>query len=172
VYAGVRTDTTIPLDVSPARSHATRVLAIGDTAPDFDGVDQKGQRVTLRDLLKTGDVVLYFYPKDFTPVCTAQACTFRDAHAELAASGIQVVGVSGDDTASHSKFAEHHRVPYPLLSDPNKTIQRSYEARQLLGMLTKRVTYVIGRDQKIRGVFHHELSAQKHLDAVREILKH
>jgi peroxiredoxin Q/BCP len=146
------------------------VLSIGDTAPDFDGIDQTGQHVKLSDLLKESAVVLYFYPKDFTPVCTAQACTFRDAHEDLAAEGARVVGVSVDDNESHKKFASTHKVPYPLLSDPDKNIQKAYEARQVFGLFTKRVTYVIDQKQKIRGVFHHELSAQKHLDAVRKIL--
>jgi peroxiredoxin Q/BCP len=146
------------------------VLAVGDTAPDFQGVDQTGRRVTLDDLVKESAVVLYFYPKDFTPVCTAQACLFRDAREDLAKEGVSVVGVSGDDTASHDKFAKKHQVPFPLLSDPEKAIQRAYEARQVLGLFPKRVTYVIDRNKKIRAVFHHELSAQKHLDAVRQAL--
>jgi thioredoxin-dependent peroxiredoxin len=158
------------LDVGSSRRHALSVLSIGDTAPDFDGVDQSGQHVTLDGLVKESAVVLYFYPKDFTPVCTAQACLFRDTEAELAAEGVRVVGVSGDDTASHVKFAAAHKVPYPLLSDPDKRIQKAYEARQLLGLLTKRVTYVIDKQKKIRGVFHHELSAQKHVDAVRKVI--
>jgi peroxiredoxin Q/BCP len=146
------------------------VLSIGDTAPDFQGVDQNGRRVTLDELTKDSALVLYFYPKDFTPVCTAQACLFRDSREELAKEGVNVVGVSGDDTASHDKFAKKHNVPFPLISDPDKTIQKSYEARQLLGLLAKRVTYVIDRNKKVVAVFHHELSAQKHLDAVRAAL--
>jgi peroxiredoxin Q/BCP len=146
------------------------VLSKGDTAPDFEGTDQHGNRVKLDDLLKESAVVLYFYPKDFTPVCTAQACLFRDTNSELAAEGVKVIGVSGDDQNSHARFAETHRVPYPLISDPDKSIQKAYEARQLLGLLAKRVTYVIDRKKKIRGVFHHELSAQKHLDAVKKVL--
>jgi len=158
------------LDAGRARPHPGSVLSAGDAAPDFEGTDQNGNRVTLDDLLRKAAVVLYFYPKDFTPVCTAQACLFRDSGAELASLGVQVVGVSGDDQSSHSRFAEAHRVPYPLLSDPEKKIQKAYEARQLLGFLAKRVTYVIGQDKKIKGVFHHELSAQKHLDAVRKMV--
>jgi thioredoxin-dependent peroxiredoxin len=146
------------------------VLSVGDTAPDFDGVDQTGRRLTLGELVKDSAIVLYFYPKDFTPVCTAQACVFRDANVELAAEGVRVVGVSGDDTASHAKFAETHRVPYPLLSDPDQRIQKAFGARQLFGLFAKRVTYVIDREKKIRAVYHHELSAQKHLDAVRKVL--
>ena len=160
----------LTLDAEGTRPHSGSVLSIGDTAPDFEGTDQNGNRVTLQDLLGKSAVVLYFYPKDFTPVCTAQACLFRDTSAELAGVGVQVVGVSGDDQGSHSRFAAAHRVPYPLLSDPEKKIQKAYEARQLLGLLAKRVTYVIGRDKKIKGVFHHELSAQKHIDAVRKMV--
>jgi peroxiredoxin Q/BCP len=126
--------------------------------------------VTLEDLVKGSGLVLYFYPKDFTPVCTAQACLFRDASADFTAKGIAVAGVSGDDTSSHGKFAETHRVPFPLVSDPDKSIQKAYEARQLFGIFAKRVTYVIDSDKKVRGVFHHELSAQKHLDAVQKML--
>ena len=158
------------LDVPELRPHGAGVISVGDPAPDFEGVDQNGQRVTLSDLVKDSAIVLYFYPKDFTPVCTAQACLFRDTTAELAAEGVKVVGVSGDDTASHAKFAAEHRVPYPLLSDPDKTIQKAFGARQLLGLFAKRVTYVIDQKKKIRAVYHHELSAQKHLDAVRKVL--
>ena len=146
------------------------MLSIGDTAPDFEGTDQRGERVTLDALVKDGPIVLYFYPRDFTPVCTAQACTFRDAHEELAGAGVRVVGVSQDDVASHAKFAAAHRVPYPLIADPEKRIHRAYEARQLLGLLTRRVTYVIDRQKKVRAAYHHELSAGKHLAAVRKVL--
>jgi peroxiredoxin Q/BCP len=159
------------LDVARQAPHSPPVLSIGDTAPDFDGVDQNGQRQTLSDLVKESAVVLYFYPKDFTPVCTAQACLFRDSREELAREGVNVVGVSADDTASHGEFAKKHNVGFPLLSDPDKRIQKAYEARQVLGLFPKRVTYLIDRNKKIRGVFHHELSAQKHLDDVRGALK-
>jgi len=134
-------------------------------------VDQNGQRHTLSDLVRDSAVVLYFYPKDFTPVCTAQACLFRDSREELAREGVNVVGVSSDDSTSHGEFAKKHGVGFPLLSDPERTIQKAYEARQVLGLFPKRVTYLIDRNKKIRGVFHHELSAQKHLDDVRGALK-
>jgi thioredoxin-dependent peroxiredoxin len=144
------------------------VLSVGDKAPDFEGIDQAGRRWTLDELVKDSSIVLYFYPKDFTPVCTKEACLFRDAYEELAMSGVKVVGVSTDDTASHRKFADHHRLPFPLLSDPDKRISAAYEARQLMGLFSKRVTYVIDREKRVKAAFHSELSAQKHLDAVRE----
>lgn len=145
------------------------VLSVGDKAPDFEGIDQFGKRWTLDELVNDASIVLYFYPKDFTPVCTKEACLFRDAHEELARGGIKVVGVSTDDSESHAKFAEHHRLPFPLLSDPDKRIAAAYGARQVLGLLAKRVTYVIDRQKRVKGAFHHELSAQKHLDDVRRL---
>lgn len=145
------------------------VLSVGDKAPDFEGIDQSGQRRTLDELVKDASIVLYFYPKDFTPVCTKEACLFRDAYEELAKSGIKVVGVSADDTETHAKFAAHHRLPFPLLSDPEKRIASAYGARQVLGLFSKRVTYVVDREKRIRGAFHYELSAQKHLDDVRKL---
>jgi peroxiredoxin Q/BCP len=146
------------------------VLRVGDQAPDFEGIDQSGRRWTLDELVKEASIVLYFYPKDFTPVCTKEACLFRDAHDELARTGVRVVGVSSDDGVTHAKFAEHHRLPFPLLSDPENRIASAYGARQLLGLLSKRVTYVIDKEKRIRGAYHHELSAQKHLDDVRRVL--
>lgn len=143
------------------------MLKVGDAAPDFEAVDQSGNRVTLAELVKDSGIVLYFYPKDFTPVCTAEACVFRDAGSELSEAGLRVVGVSADDPESHARFAAKHRITFPLLSDPDKQIQRSYAARQVLGLLPKRVTYVIDRSRKVRAVFHNELSADKHLAAVR-----
>jgi len=157
------------LDISYWSPHAVSVLSVGDKAPDFDGIDQAGRRWTLDELVKDSSIVLYFYPKDFTPVCTKEACLFRDAYEELSRSGIKVVGVSTDDADTHAKFAEHHRLPFPLLSDPEKRIASAYQARQLLGLFSKRVTYVIDREKRVRAAFHHELSAQKHLDAVRQV---
>lgn len=144
------------------------MLKVGDTAPDFRGTDQNGKTVTLDDLVKESAVVLYFYPKDFTPVCTAEACLFRDAGTELAEAGLRVVGVSSDDGESHKKFAAKHQINFPLLSDGDRAIQKAYEARQVLGFIPKRVTYVIDQNKKIRGAVHSELSAEKHLAAVRE----
>ncbi len=88
------------------------MLSVGDTAPDFSGTDQHGNAISLGSLLERGKLVLYFYPKDFTPVCTAQACTFRDATSDLAALGTNVVGVSGDTAESHERFGQKHSVPF------------------------------------------------------------
>ena len=146
------------------------MLAIGDTAPNFSGVDQHGQALSLSSLLQRGKLVLYFYTKDFTLVCTAQACTFRDATTELAELGTNVVGVSGDTAASHERFGKEHRVPFSLLSDPDHQIIEAYGATWPLFGRIRRVTYVIGQDARILGAFNHELSAAKHLSCVKRLL--
>jgi len=145
------------------------MLELGTEAPDFSGTDQRGNPISLRAQLELGKLVLYFYPKDFTPVCTAQACTFRDASAELAQLGTNVVGVSGDSPESHVRFGEEHRVTFPLLADPERKILKAYDALGIFNR-TRRITYVIDTNRRIIGAFQHELSASKHLDDVRKLL--
>jgi peroxiredoxin Q/BCP len=149
-------------------SRLTR-LTPGSVAPDFEATDQSGAQVTLTDLLSLGRLVLYFYPRDFTRVCTAEACLFRDASRELAQLNATIAGVSTDTVASHADFAARHQIPFRLIADPDRRITRAYDADRWLGF-TKRVTYVIDSDRKVLGAFHHELSAQKHLEDVRRVL--
>lgn len=149
-------------------SRLTR-LTPGSIAPDFEGLDQSGAKVTLADLLSEGRLVLYFYPRDFTRVCTAEACLFRDASRELSQLNATIAGVSTDSTDSHARFADRHHIGFRLIADPERRITRAYDADRWLGF-TKRVTYVIDTDKKIIGAFHHELSAQKHLEDVRRVL--
>jgi peroxiredoxin Q/BCP len=97
----------------------------GTLAPDFTALDQHGQPFTLSSL-RGQKVALYFYPKDDTPGCTAQACNLRDNEAQLAAQGIRVVGVSTDDAASHQKFATKYELAFPLVADADKSIVQAY----------------------------------------------
>lgn len=119
------------------------MLSIGQPAPDFSLVDEAGATVTLASLLARGPVVLYFYPADFTPVCTAQACMFRDWTQELSAAGVRVVGISPQGAASKQKFKEKHTLGFTLLADPEKKVIGAYGAAFLFGMFTRRVTYLI-----------------------------
>jgi peroxiredoxin Q/BCP len=147
------------------------MLKPGDRAPDFDAKDQEDRVVRLSSLLASGPVVLYFYPRDFTRVCTAQACLFRDAHSELQAlGGAQVVGVNVGDATSHGAFSRKHQLNFPLVVDEGGRIARAYGVNRPLGLFTKRVTFVIAADGVVRGVFHHELSAERHLEDVRNAL--
>jgi len=147
------------------------MLKVGDLAPEFNAQDQHGNTITLTGLLERGRLVLYFYPRDFTPVCTAQACTFRDASSELAALSANVVGVSGDPVDSHQRFAEKHGVPFSLIADPQRRIIKPYGASLPIINHTLRITYVIDTNRRILGAFHHELSAAKHLTDVKKALE-
>ena len=147
------------------------MLKVGELAPEFTAQDQRGNALTLAGLLAKGRLILYFYPKDFTPVCTAQACTFRDASTELGTLSANVVGVSGDKEESHQRFAEQHSVPFSLIADPTRRIIKAYGASIPILNHTLRVTYVIDTNRRILGVFHHELSAAKHLSDVRAVLE-
>ena len=125
------------------------MLKPGDKAPDFSLPDQDGATFTLSAELAHGPVVLFSYPADFTPVCTAEACMFRDEHARLADAGLRVVGVSPQSSESHRKFRDAHSLPYRLLADPDRRVISTY-AGSLAGvplpMLTRRVTYLIAKD--------------------------
>jgi len=106
---------------------STTLPALDSEAPDFVAPDQEGRSVSLRDL-RGKWVVLYFYPRDDTPGCTKEACSFRDNHAEIQELGAVVLGVSGDSEASHRKFAEKHNLPFQLLVDEDHSIARAYGA--------------------------------------------
>jgi thioredoxin-dependent peroxiredoxin len=131
----------------------------GKMAPDFTLPDQDGKPVSLKDLRQRGDVVLYFYPKDMTPGCTNEACSFRDKLDLLRAAGAQVVGVSADSPGSHLKFIEKYELTFPLLSDPANEVTKAYgvyKRKSLYGrefMGIERNTFIIGRNGTVRRVF-------------------
>jgi peroxiredoxin Q/BCP len=147
------------------------MLKVSELAPEFSAQDQHGKTLTLGSLLERGRLIMYFYPKDFTPVCTAQACTFRDAAEGLAALGANVVGISGDSADSHQRFGDKHSVPFSLLVDPERRIIKAYGASMPILNRTLRVSYVIDTNRRILGAFHHELSAAKHLSEVKSALE-
>jgi thioredoxin-dependent peroxiredoxin len=125
-------------------------LSVGETAPNFTVKDTNGNTVSLSDY--TGKpVVLYFYPKDDTPGCTKEACSFRDNYTQYITRGISVFGVSMDDEASHQQFTEKFNLPFPLLADTNGAITKAYDVDG--GGYSKRVTYVIDESGKIGQVF-------------------
>ena len=148
-------------------------LKLGDQAPDFDVTSSDGKRLRLGDFRGKKQVVLYFYPKDDTPVCTAEACGFRDMYSDLVASDTEVIGVSVDDDRSHQGFAAKHRVPFPLVADPDRKLAASYGATggfSNLRGVTKRITYVIAKDGTVAGVFDSAIFASQHLGGVKETI--
>ena len=126
-------------------------MKLGQGAPDFDAKDQSGNRVSLRSM-RGRPVVLYFYPKDDTPGCTAEACSFRDSMDILRKRGVVVLGVSVDSEESHKKFASKYNLNFTLLSDRKKEIVRAYGVESPF-KTAKRVTYIIGPDGAIKHVF-------------------
>ena len=116
-------------------------------------------------------MVLYFYPKDETPGCTAEACAFRDNYEDFVDAGAVVIGVSQDSEKSHKAFAEHHRLPFLLISDSDKALRKAYGVPNNLGFIPGRVTFVIDREGKIQHVFNSQINATKHVTEALEVLK-
>ena len=142
-------------------------LKIGDLAPDFKGtavggIYGGGQEVKLAD----STLVLYFYPKDGTPGCTAQACELRDSWGELQ-SKVELFGISGDSVESHQKFIKKHGLPFPLLSDSDHEIMKAYQVWSEEHLVTERTTYLIGPDRKIKAI----LKNVKPSEHVTQLLK-
>ncbi len=147
------------------------MLKVGEVAPAFDKLDHNGKRLVLAEMVAEGPVVLYFYPKDHTLGCTMEACSFRDAHQALAGIKATVVGVSFDSLDSHRAFAQKHQLPFSLVSDADKALASAYDVVGFFRLFPKRVTFVVGPERKLLGVFHHELSMGAHVKNVREALK-
>ena len=138
-------------------------VQVGDKAPDFTLVSQSGEQVRLYDRLDSRVVVLYFYPKDETRGCTAEACAFRDSHEVFAEAGAEVIGVSSDSERKHAAFADHYKLPYTLLADEGGRVRKSYGVPAVLGLIPGRVTYVIDRTGTVRHVFNSMINIGQHV---------
>jgi peroxiredoxin Q/BCP len=143
---------------------------VGDPAPDFTLPDASGKPVTL-SAYRGKTVVLYFYPKDETPVCTKEACAFRDAYEDFTAAGAVVIGASGDSAADHGAFAGRLRLPFTLVSDEGNKVRALYGVPKTLGLLAGRTTYVIDREGVVRHLFTAAFSAQRHVDEALAVVK-
>ena len=148
-----------------------RPISVGDPAPDVTLSLHDGRSVRLADYRGTRAVVLFFYPKDDTPICTAEACAFRDAYEEFTSAGAEVVGVSSDSAESHAAFARRHRLPFPIVSDRDGAVRRLYGVPRTLGFLPGRVTYVIDREGIVRLVFNSALSSTGHVRRALDALQ-
>jgi len=146
----------------------------GERAPDFAGTTADGKTVSLADFRGTKPLILYFYPKDDTPGCTKEACSFRDHAGDIAAAGGAIVGVSMDSQDAHRKFIADHQLNFPLVSDRDATICKAFGVARLggwLGIPPKRVTFVIDRDGVVRRVIQSEFGIAKHIDEALETLR-
>lgn len=147
------------------------LLTLGQAAPAFTLNDQSGKPVSLADFRGKQHVVVFFYPKDETVVCTREVCAFRDAYSVFRDLGAAVLGVSSDSPISHAGFAQHHQLPFPLLSDPGAKLRTAYGVAKTFGLLPGRETFVIDKTGILRHRFCSQLHAQKHIDEALAILK-
>ncbi|WP_437619736.1 peroxiredoxin [Sorangium sp. So ce1151] len=141
------------------------MLKVGERAPEIDKVAIDGQRFVLSSQGGLCTVV-YFFPKAFTRDCTVEAQLFRDNHTEIALAGASIVGISTDDHTTQCRFAETHKVPYPMIADRDRSVCRAYDVLWPLIGIARRITYVIAPTMEIEAVFHHEFQAKKHRDDV------
>jgi len=146
-------------------------VAVGDRAPDFELPDGSGRPVRLADFRGKRAVVLYFYPKDDTPGCTKEACSFRDSYEAFKEAGAEVIGVSSDSSESHAKFADKYRLPFLLVADRGGTVRKRYGVPATLGLLPGRVTYVIDPDGVVRHVFNSQTRPTQHIAEALAALK-
>jgi peroxiredoxin Q/BCP len=146
-------------------------IQVGDTAPDFTLPDSSGGKVSLSDYRDKKVVVLYFYPKDNSSGCTAEACAFRDSHQVFTDAGAEVIGVSVDSIASHEDFANRHQLPFTLLSDADGTVRKEYGVTGTFGVLPGRVTYVIDRQGTVRSVFSSLTKFNKHVSEALDMVR-
>lgn len=144
-------------------------LKIGDTLPSFKLKDQNGNDFNSADYIGKKKLVIYFYPKDESAVCTKEACSFRDSFAEFTDKDAMVIGINSASVESHKAFAEHHRLPFTLLSDPENKVLKQFGIKNVL-FLTGRETFVVGLDGKIAFSFRAFLKGDAHPEKVLEFL--
>jgi peroxiredoxin Q/BCP len=137
-------------------------VLVGDPAPDFTLADQHGELIELRRF-RGRTVILYFYPRDHTVVCTTQACDFRDSYEIFQQADAEILGISSDTSASHAMFADQHGLPFTLLSDPGGLVRARYGVPRLLGLLPGRVTYVIDKQGVVRQIIRSAFSTGRHI---------
>jgi peroxiredoxin Q/BCP len=144
---------------------------VGDTAPDFTLPSQRGGEVRLSSLLGGHGIVLYFYPKDNTPGCTAEAKAFRDRYDVFRKMGAEVIGISSDSVDTHADFAARCELPFTLLSDPGGKVRKLYGVPSTMGLLPGRVTYIIDGGGVVRHIFNSQFNVAKHVDEAINVLK-
>jgi thioredoxin-dependent peroxiredoxin len=146
-------------------------VKVGDSAPNFTLTSQNGSTVSLQDFRGQKAVVLYFYPKDDTPGCTAESCAFRDQYEVFKTAGAEVIGVSGDSNESHQRFAAKYNLPFILLSDKGDQVRKLYGATTAFGLIPGRVTYVIDQQGIVQYVFDSMLNFKGHVEEALKTLQ-
>jgi peroxiredoxin Q/BCP len=146
-------------------------VKVGDRAPDFTLPNQYGEIINLKDFIGKKIIVLYFYPKDFSSGCTAEACAFRDSYEVFKEAGAEVIGVSSQSVDSHMRFALANVLPFVLLSDEDGKVRKLYGASSTFGLIAGRVTCIIDKKGVVRHVFSSQLNPAKHIEEALRIVK-
>ena len=148
------------------------MIQIGDKIPAFTLQNQDGTPVDIMEFIGQKTVVLYFYPKDDTPGCTKEACSFRDQYTVFQDLGCEVIGISSDAPAAHKAFALKYQLPFPLLADEKKEVRTLFGVpKSLFGLLPGRVTYIIDKTGVVRGIFNSQLNATQHIDEALKVVR-
>jgi peroxiredoxin Q/BCP len=146
-------------------------LEQGDQLPEFTAIDQNGEEFN-SNTLQGRAAVIYFYPKDETPGCTREACMFRDHFEEFTQAGATVVGISGDSPKSHKKFAEKHRLPFTLLTDKKRQLEKLFGvSRSVLGLLPGRETFIFDKNGKLKRRFNSQFNINSHISEALESIQ-
>ncbi len=146
-------------------------LSVGDEIPEFSLLDQNGDEFMIGDHLGQNAMVIYFYPKDDTPGCTKEACSFRDSFEEFTDRNVQVIGISADSVESHRDFAKKYNLPFTLLADTQNEVRKLFGVKSnLMGLIPGRVTYVIDKSGKVIYIFESQFKATKHISEALQAL--
>ena len=146
------------------------MLQAGERAPEFTLPDETGKDRSLTDFLNSGSFVLYFYPADFTPGCTRQACALRDLQSELKSTGLNVVGISPQSAESHVKFRAKYNLPFTLLCDEDKAVAKMYGVNGPLGLGVRRASFLIDGSRRIRDAVLADFRIGRHTEFVRKAM--
>lgn len=147
------------------------MLQTGVKAPEFTLPDERGIDISLASLLCDGPMILYFYPADFTPFCTREACSIRDMHDDIVSAGIRIAGISPQAGASHLRFKERYELPFQLLSDPEKRVVRMYDVDGPFGVRIRRATYLIAKDATIEAALLADFKVSRHEEFIRKAIE-
>jgi len=148
------------------------MIQIGDKCPDFQLKNQKGELVQIKNLIGEKKLVIYFYPKDDTPGCTKEACSFRDNYEDFKDFGCEVIGISSDNEKKHTDFASKYNLPFILLADTDKTVRNQFGVPgNLFGLIPGRVTYIIGLDGIVKGIYNSQTNPLGHIEKALELVK-
>ena len=148
------------------------MIQIGNKCPDFQLPDAKGKMIRISDFIGNKKLVIYFYPKDDTPGCTKEACSFRDSYEDFKDYDCEVIGISSDDEQKHAAFASRHQLPFILMADKDKVARKLFGVPgNLFGLIPGRVTYIIGIDGIVKGIYNSQTNPLGHIEKALELVK-